>query len=63
MRDSARALPIQIRMIAVNQQVEHGDPNVGVRGRNEGAEGVCNFIKIINNINQPNSQSSQGLNH
>jgi hypothetical protein len=33
------------RLLAVNHQTEHGDPNGAVRGRTEGAEGVCNFIR------------------
>jgi hypothetical protein len=31
---------MQMQMIAVNHQTEQG----GVRGRTEGAEGVCNLI-------------------
>ena len=29
-------------MLTGNNQTEHGDPDGGVRGRTEGAEGVCN---------------------
>ena len=32
-------------MLAANHQIEQGDPNEGVRGRTEGAEGVCNPIE------------------
>jgi hypothetical protein len=31
-------------MLTANHQIEHGDPNGGVGGRNEGAKGVCNSI-------------------
>jgi hypothetical protein len=31
-------------MLTGNHQTEHGDPNGGVRGRTEGAEGDCNPI-------------------
>jgi hypothetical protein len=33
-----------MRMLTANHQTEYGVPNGGVRGRNEGAEGVCNPI-------------------
>jgi hypothetical protein len=29
-------------MLAANHWTERGDPNGGVRGKTEGAEGVCN---------------------
>jgi hypothetical protein len=35
---------ILMRTLAVNHWTEQGDPNGGVRGRTEGAEGVCNPI-------------------
>jgi len=41
---SARALLIQIKMLAAKHWTEHGDPNGGVRERTEGAEGNCNPI-------------------
>jgi len=44
LRGSARALLIQMRMVAANHQTEQGDPNGGVREKTEGAEGVCNPI-------------------
>jgi hypothetical protein len=31
-------------MLAANHQTEHRDPNGGVRGKTEKAEGVCNPI-------------------
>jgi hypothetical protein len=43
LRGSARALHIQMQMLAANLQTEQGDNN-GVRGRTEGAERVCNSI-------------------
>jgi hypothetical protein len=39
-------------MLAANHLTEHGDHNGGVRGKTEGAEGICNNRKN-NNINQP----------
>jgi hypothetical protein len=33
-------------MLAVNNWTEHRVPNVGVRERNEGAEGICSPIGI-----------------
>jgi len=44
LRGSGRALLIQRRMLTVNHQTEHGDPNGGVRERAEGAEGIYNPI-------------------
>jgi hypothetical protein len=41
---SARAWPIQTRMLAANHQTEHDDHNGWVKGRTEGAEGVYNPI-------------------
>jgi len=38
LRDSARALLIQMRMLAANHWTEHGDPNGGVREKTEGPE-------------------------
>jgi len=40
-RDSARALLIQMRMLADNHWTEQGDPNGGVREKTEVDEGVC----------------------
>jgi hypothetical protein len=59
---SARALLIQMQMLATNHWTEHGDPNGGVRVRTEGMEGVCNPIGRTISTNQT-SQSFQGLNH
>jgi hypothetical protein len=42
LRVCSRAWPIQMRMHAANHQTEQRYPNGGVRGRTEGAEGVCN---------------------
>jgi hypothetical protein len=61
--DSARAWPIHMRMLAANHQSEHGDPNGGVRGMTERAEGVCNPIGRTTVLTKGNTQSSQGLNH
>jgi len=44
LRGSARALLIQMRMLAANHWTEHGDPNGAVRERTEGDEGVPNSI-------------------
>jgi len=45
LRGSARALLIQMRVVAANHWTEHGDPNGGVGEKTEGAEGVCNTIR------------------
>jgi hypothetical protein len=48
-------------MLATNHQTEHRNPNGGVRGRTEGAEGVCNYIyRKNNNINQPDPPEFPG---
>lgn len=44
---SARALLIQMRMVAANHWTEQGNPNGGVREKSEGAERVCNTIGRI----------------
>jgi hypothetical protein len=66
LRGSARAWQIQRQMLIANHWTELGVPNGvlkgGVRGRTEGAEGICNSIGRTISTNQ-NSQSSQGLNH
>jgi hypothetical protein len=49
-------------MLAAKYWTEHGDPNGGVRGRAEGAEGVFKPIRITISNNQT-PQSSQGLDH
>jgi len=41
-------------MLAANHQIEHWDPNGGVRGRSEGTEGVYNPIGTIS-TNQTSS--------
>jgi hypothetical protein len=51
-----KAWPIHIQMLAVNHQTEPRNPNGGVRGGTEGAEGVCSPIGRT-------PQSTQGLNH
>jgi len=45
-------------MLAANQQTEHRGPNGGIRGRTEGAGGVCNPIGRTISINLT-PQSSQ----
>jgi len=63
LRDSARAWPIQMQILVVNNWTEHGDSNRGVRERTGEAEGVCNPIgrtTILTN-QTPSPQSSQGL--
>jgi hypothetical protein len=40
-----------MRMLAVNHQTLHGDPNGGVRRRTEESEGVCNPIGRTTSIN------------
>ena len=44
LRGSAKTWPIQMRMLWTNHHTEHEDPNGEVRGRIEGAEGVCNSL-------------------
>jgi len=44
LRGSARALLIQMRMLAASHWIEQGDPKGGVREKTEGAEGVCKPI-------------------
>jgi len=44
LRGSAKALLIQMRMVAANHWTEQGDLNEGVREKTEGAERVCNTI-------------------
>jgi len=44
LRGSARALLIQMRMLAANHWTKQGDPNGGVREKIEGAEWVYNPI-------------------
>jgi hypothetical protein len=63
LRGCVRAWPIQMQMIADNHWTEHGVPNGRVRGRTEGAEGVCNSIGRTTILTNQTSQSSQGLNH
>jgi hypothetical protein len=48
-------------MLTANHQTENSDPNGGVRGRTEGAEGVCNPIGRTTTSNNQMPQSSQGL--
>ena len=49
-------------MLGANHQTEHREPNGGVKGRTEVAEGVCNPIGRTISINQ-SLQNSHGLNH
>jgi hypothetical protein len=59
LKGSARALPIQMWMLAANHWTEHRDTNEGVRGRTKGAEGVCNPMGRItistNQISPPHT--------
>jgi len=59
LRGSARAWQIQRRMLAANHWTEKGIPTGRVRGRIEGAEGICHPIRTT----MPTNQSSQWLNH
>jgi hypothetical protein len=59
---SARAWPIQMKMLTVNHWTEHGDPKGRVRGRVEGAEGNCNPIGRTIPTNKT-CQSFQGQKH
>ena len=59
----ARALPIQMLMLAAKHQTEQGDLNWGVRERAGGAERVCNPIGKTTVSTYQTPQSSQGLNH
>jgi hypothetical protein len=55
-----------MRMLMDNHWTEHGDPNGGVRGRNEGVEGDCNPIgrtTIPTNQHLTTVPSSQRVNH
>jgi hypothetical protein len=63
LRGSARALPIQMRMLEANHWIEHGDRNGGFGGRTEGGAGVYDPIgrRTISNSQTP--QNSQGLKH
>jgi hypothetical protein len=44
-----------MQMLETNHMTEHRDLNGGVRGRTEGAEGVCNLIGRKTIINQPDA--------
>ena len=48
-------------MLAANHQTEHAHPNGGVRGRTEGAEGVCNLIGRTKISTNQTLQNTQGL--
>jgi len=50
-------------MLTVNHWNEHGDHKGGVRGKTEGAEGVCNLIGRTTTSTNQMPQSNQGLNH
>jgi len=43
---------MQMGMLAANHWIENRVPNGGVRGRTEGAEGVCNPIERTISTNQ-----------
>jgi hypothetical protein len=44
---------IKMEVLTPHHLTEHGDQNGGVRGRPEGAEGVCNLIgRTTNSTNQ-----------
>jgi len=61
LRGSARALLIQMRMVAASHQTEHRDTNEGVREKTEGVEGVGNPTgRTTISTNQTPSQSYQG---
>jgi hypothetical protein len=47
----------------VHSQSSDGDPNGGIRGRTDGAEGVCNSIGGTTISANQTPQSSQGINH
>ena len=50
-------------MLEAKHWTEHKIPNVGVRERTEGAAGICNHIGRTTISTNPNTQTSQGLNH
>jgi hypothetical protein len=52
-----------MQTLAANHWPEHRDPNRGIRGRTEEAEGVCNLIGRTTVLADKNPQSSEGLNH
>jgi len=51
-----------MKMLTVKSQTEHRDPNGGVRGRTEEAEGTCNPIRRTTISANQIPQSFQGLN-
>jgi hypothetical protein len=59
----ARALLLQMQLLAANHQTEHGDHNRGVRGRTQGVEEVCNLIGVTTISTNQTIQNSQGLNN
>ena len=61
LRGFAKALLIQMWMLAVNHQNELWDPNVEVRGRTERDEGVCNITRKTTISTNQTPQSSQEL--
>jgi hypothetical protein len=63
MKGSARAILIQMMILAANHQTYHRDANGVVRGMIKGAQGVCNSIGRTTISTNENPQSSQGLNH
>jgi hypothetical protein len=52
-----------MQMLAAKHWTEHGDPNGRVRGRTEGAEGVCNTIGRTTVSTNQTPQSSLRINH
>ena len=60
LRGSARALPIQRRMLAASHWNEHRGPNRGVRGRTERSRTGLQPHRKNNNINQPETPELLG---
>jgi len=52
-----------MRMLEASHQIEHRDPNGGVRERTEGVKGVCIPIGRTTIPTNLAHQTSQGLNH
>jgi hypothetical protein len=52
-----------MEILVANHQNEHWGPNSGVRGRTEGAEGVCNLISRTTISTNQTPMRSHGLYH
>jgi hypothetical protein len=52
-----------MQILTANPWTKPGNPNGRVKGRTEGAEGVCNPIGRTTISTNQTPQSSQGLNH